>query len=185
MSPIPLDGIVGTRPNFMKMAPLARALAEEGTFQLRLIHTGQHYDEQMSDVFFRQLGLPAAEINFGVAAGSHGAQTARILESYETLLMRGEKPRGIIVVGDVTSTMACALAAAKLHLPVAHVEAGLRSGDRSMPEEINRIVTDALAELLFVSDPAGLIHLAREGQPPERIFWVGNLMIDTLFHELP
>jgi UDP-N-acetylglucosamine 2-epimerase (non-hydrolysing) len=185
MSGIPLDGIVGTRPNMMKMAPLARALAEDGTFALRLVHTGQHYDEQMSDVFFNELGMPVPAANFRVGPGNPGAQTARILERYEELLLAGEKPRGVIVVGDVTSTMACALAAVKQGVPIAHVEAGLRSGDRQMPEEINRIVTDAVADLLFVSDPEGLIHLAREGQPREKIRLVGNIMMDSLFRELP
>jgi UDP-N-acetylglucosamine 2-epimerase (non-hydrolysing) len=185
MSKIALDGIVGTRPNMMKMAPLARALAEEGTFALRLVHTGQHYDEQMSNVFFHELGLPVPAANFRVGPGNPGAQTARILESYEHLLLSSAKPRGVIVVGDVTSTMACALAAAKQSVPVAHVEAGLRSGDRQMPEEINRIVTDAVSDLLFVSDPEGLMHLAREGQAREKIRLVGNVMMDSLFRELP
>ncbi len=185
MSNILLDGIVGARPNMMKMAPLARALAADGTFNLRLIHTGQHYDEQMSDVFFTELGLPKPAFNLKVGSGSHGAQTARILEGYEQILLSEKRPRGVIVVGDVTSTMACTLAAAKLCLPVAHVEAGLRSGDRTMPEEINRIVTDALADVLLVSDPEGLMHLAREGQPREKITLVGNIMMDTLHRELP
>jgi UDP-N-acetylglucosamine 2-epimerase (non-hydrolysing) len=184
MGTILIDAIVGTRPNMMKIAPLARAISADGGFHLRLIHTGQHYDEQMSAVFFRELGLPAPSFNLRVGPGHHGAQTARILESYERILLMEERPRGVIVVGDVTSTLACALAAAKLNIPVAHVEAGLRSGDRSMPEEMNRIVTDALSDLLFVSDPEGLINLAREGHGREKIHLVGNVMIDTLFNEL-
>jgi UDP-N-acetylglucosamine 2-epimerase (non-hydrolysing) len=180
-----IDGIIGARPNMMKMAPLARALAADGTFKLRLIHTGQHYDEQMSDIFLRELGLPAPDFNLGVGSGSQGAQTAHIIEAYEKLLLAGERPRGVIVVGDVNSTMACALAAAKLGMPIAHVEAGLRSGDRTMPEEINRIVTDTLSDLLFVSEPSGLINLAREGVDPRKIHFVGNIMIDTLVAELP
>jgi UDP-N-acetylglucosamine 2-epimerase (non-hydrolysing) len=180
-----VDGIVGARPNMMKMAALARALSADGTFDLRLIHTGQHYDARMSDVFFRELGLPEPAINLHVGSGSQGAQTARVLTEYEKVLLEGPRPRGVLVVGDVTSTMACTLAAAKLQIPVAHVEAGLRSGDRTMPEEINRIVTDALAEVLLVSDPDGIAHLAREGHAPDRIHFVGNVMIDTLYRELP
>ncbi len=185
MKRIPVDGIIGTRPNMIKMAPLARALAADGTFGLRLIHTGQHYDEAMSGAFLRELGMPAPDVNLAVGSGSQGEQTARILESYERLLLSDPKPRGVIVVGDVTSTMACALAAAKLNVPVAHVEAGLRSGDRTMPEEINRIVTDSLSDLLFVSDPDGLFHLAKEGHPRERMWLVGNIMMDALYQQLP
>lgn len=179
-----LHGVVGTRPNMMKMASLARALAEDGTFELRLVHTGQHYDERMSGVFFDELGLPEPAHRLGSGSGSQGAQTARILTAYEEVLL-AERPRGVVVVGDVTSTMACALAAAKLGVSVAHVEAGLRSGDRAMPEEINRVVTDALADLLLVSDPDGLGHLAREGRPREAVRYVGNVMVDTLLRELP
>ena len=169
----------------MKMAPLARALAADGTFKLRLIHTGQHYDAQMSGNFLKELGLPEPDHNLGVGSATQGAQTARILEAYEKLLLEGERPRGVIAVGDVNSTMACALAASKLRIPIAHVEAGLRSGDRTMPEEINRIVTDTLSDLLFVSEPSGLINLAREGVDPRKIHFVGNIMIDTLTAELP
>jgi len=180
-----LDGIVGARPNMMKMAALARAVEKDGTFHLRLIHTGQHYDECMSGVFFDELELPEPSFNLEVGPGSHGVQTARILEGYENILLTEERPRGVVVVGDVNSTVACTLAAVKLGVPVAHVEAGLRSGDRTMPEEINRIVTDALSDLLFVSEPAGLVHLAKEGRPREIIHFVGNIMMDTLFHTLP
>lgn len=180
-----LDAIVGARPNMIKMAPLARALAEDGTFRLRLIHTGQHYDDRMSHSFFRELGLPEPEINLEVGPGHQGAQTARILERYEQVLLAAQRPRGVIVIGDVNSTMACSLAAAKLGVPIAHIEAGLRSGDRSMPEEVNRIVTDTLSELLFVSDPEGLIHLAREGHDPDQLRYVGNIVMDTYFRELP
>jgi UDP-N-acetylglucosamine 2-epimerase (non-hydrolysing) len=185
MANIFVDGIVGTRPNMMKMAPLARAIESDGAFRLRLIHTGQHYDQRMSEVFFTELGLPAPAFNLKVGSGTHGEQTARILEGYEKILLTEEKPRGVVVVGDVTSTMACALAAVKLGIPVAHVEAGLRSGDRTMPEEINRIVTDALSDILLVSDPDGLVNLAREGQPKEKIAFVGNILMDSLFRELP
>lgn len=185
MTPILIDGIVGARPNLMKIAPLARAIAQDGTFVLRLIHTGQHYDPNLSQVFFSELGIAPPEHNLQVGSGSQTLQTARIMEGYENVLVRSGVPRGVIVVGDVTSTLACSLVAAKLGLPVAHVEAGLRSGDRSMPEEINRIVTDGLADPLFVSDPEGLIHLAREGHAPTSIHLVGNVMIDTLMRELP
>lgn len=169
----------------MKMAPLAAALARDGTFQLRLIHTGQHYHDKLSDVFFDELGIPAPTHNLNVGSSPQGEQTARILTAYEAVLLNGEAPAGVIVVGDVTSTMACALAAAKLNIPVAHVEAGLRSFDRTMPEEVNRVVTDALSDLLFVSDPDGLLNLAREGAAREKVHFVGNIMADTLYRELP
>ncbi len=180
-----LHGIVGARPNMMKMAPLARAVDRDGRFELRVIHTGQHYDELMSDVFFREFGLPAPAFNLGVGSGSQGDQTAKIVSAYESILLKNERPDGVVVVGDVTSTMACTLAAVKLGIPVAHVEAGLRSGDRSMPEEINRIVTDSLSSLLLVSEPDGLINLAREGHDQRSIRLVGNVMVDTLMRELP
>src|SRR5438876_418765 len=162
MSRVLLDGIVGARPNMMKMAALARALADDGTFDLRLIHTGQHYDQRLSDVFFRELGLPQPAYDLNVGPGSHGAQTARIIEAYERMLMQNGKPYGVIVVGDVTSTLACSLVAVKLYVPIAHVEAGLRSDDRRMPEEVYRVVTDTRSDLLFVSDPAGVTNLVRE-----------------------
>lgn len=181
-----IDGIVGARPNLMKMAPLARAIAEDGTFVLRLIHTGQHYDAALSGTFFADLGLPPPGLNLDVGSGPQGEQTARILAGYERCLLKsGSMPRGVLVVGDVNSTLACSLAAAKLGIPVAHIEAGLRSGDRAMPEELNRILTDALADLLFVSEPSGLANLIREGRPAERSWLVGNVMVDTLLRELP
>ncbi|HXX94844.1 MAG TPA: UDP-N-acetylglucosamine 2-epimerase (non-hydrolyzing) [Planctomycetota bacterium] len=177
-----IDVVAGARPNFMKVAPLLRELAARGgPLQGRLVHTGQHYDEGMSEVFFRQLGIPEPEVRLGAGSGTHGEQTAKILSSYERHLM-GSRPRGVVVVGDVNSTLACSLAAAKLGIPVAHVEAGLRSFDRRMPEEINRVVTDAIADLLLVSEPVGLENLAREGVPKERVHFVGNLMIDSLEH---
>ncbi len=181
-----VDVVAGARPNFMKVAPILRALAtSEGPLQGRLVHTGQHYDEGMSEVFFRQLGIPAPAVDLGVGSGSHGAQTARVLEAYERHLLESRpQPCGVVVVGDVNSTLACALAAVKLGIPTAHVEAGLRSFDRSMPEEINRLATDAIVDLLFVSEPQGEVNLHREGIPPERIRYVGNVMIDTLETEL-
>ena len=182
----PLILVAGARPNFMKVAPVLRALASrEHHFLPALVHTGQHYDEGMSDIFFRQLGIPEPDVHLGVGSGSHGAQTGRILAAFEQYLIASSpRPRGVVVVGDVNSTMACALAAVKLGIPVAHVEAGLRSFDRSMPEEINRVVTDAVADLLLVSEPAGEENLHREGIPAQRIRYTGNVMIDTLAREL-
>jgi UDP-N-acetylglucosamine 2-epimerase (non-hydrolysing) len=181
--------IVGARPNFMKMAPLLRALATYPQVCPVLIHTGQHYDENLSDIFFEQLGMRAPDVHLEVGSGTHGSQTARVLERIEEVLRRGPPGAGrydrVVVVGDVNSTMAATLAAVKLGVPVAHVEAGLRSFDRSMPEEINRIVTDALADMLFVSEPAGIDNLCREGQPRAHVHLVGNVMIDTLLRLLP
>jgi UDP-N-acetylglucosamine 2-epimerase (non-hydrolysing) len=152
----------------------------------RLVHTGQHYDEGMSAVFFRDLGIREPDVHLGVGSGTHGQQTARILAAYEEhLLASSPRPAAVVVVGDVNSTMACSLAAVKLGIPVAHVEAGLRSFDRTMPEEINRLVTDTLGDLLLVSEPAGEENLRREGIADGRIRYVGNVMIDTLVHELP
>lgn len=182
---IHLDAIVGTRPNFIKLAPLVREFARQPWAKLRIVHTGQHYDRRMSGVFFTQLGIPEPDVNLQVGAGHQGAQTATIMERYESLVLENKRPHGVIVFGDVTSTLACALVAAKLCIPIAHVEAGLRSGDRSMPEEINRIVTDAVSDILLVSDPSGLVNLAQEGHAKEQIAFVGNIMVDTLVHELP
>ncbi|MGQ9914628.1 MAG: non-hydrolyzing UDP-N-acetylglucosamine 2-epimerase [Thermogutta sp.] len=181
--------VVGARPNFMKMAPLLRALEKYDDVRTLLIHTGQHYDPQLSDVFFEDLEMRRPDIHLGVGSGTHGRQTALILEAVEKLLIEakaeGRPVDRMIVVGDVNSTMAASLAAAKLLIPVAHVEAGLRSFDRTMPEEINRIVTDAIADLLFVSEPSGVENLRREGRPLEQIHLVGNVMIDTLRSLLP
>ena len=181
-----LDIVAGARPNFIKIAPILRALPRRPELAARLVHTGQHYDEGMSEVFFRELGIRAPDVHLGVGSGSHGAQTARVLATFEEHLQRAvPRSAGVVVVGDVNSTVACTLAAVKLGIPAAHVEAGLRSFDRSMPEEINRIVTDAICDLLLVSEPAGLANLAREGVPDEKVRYVGNVMIDTLAHELP
>lgn len=179
-----IDCIVGARPNFMKMAPLLRALEASCGVKTCLVHTGQHYDASMSDVFFEQLGIRKPDVSLEVGSDSHARQTARILERYEEHLLK-TRPAGVIVVGDVNSTLACTLAAAKLVIPVAHVEAGLRSFDRTMPEEVNRIVTDALAELLLVTEESGRKNLLHEGVAKEKIHLVGNLMIDTLMRELP
>jgi UDP-N-acetylglucosamine 2-epimerase (non-hydrolysing) len=183
----PVVFVAGARPNFMKVAPMLRAMtAAAAPFERVLVHTGQHYDAAMSDVFFRELGMPAPDVHLNAGSGSHGAQTARVLASFEEYLLGcSALPRGVVVVGDVNSTMACALAAVKLGVPVAHVEAGLRSFDRAMPEEINRVVTDAICDLLLTSERAGDTNLAREGIPPERVRFVGNVMIDTLVHQLP
>jgi UDP-N-acetylglucosamine 2-epimerase (non-hydrolysing) len=181
-----IDLVAGARPNFMKVAPVLRAMPSPGPLVPRLVHTGQHYDEGMSAVFFRDLGIAEPDVYLGVGSGTHGQQTARILAAYEEhLLSASPRPAAVVVVGDVNSTMACTLAAVKLGIPVAHVEAGLRSFDRTMPEEINRLVTDTLADLLLVSEPAGEKNLRREGMAEERIRYVGNVMIDTLVRELP
>jgi UDP-N-acetylglucosamine 2-epimerase (non-hydrolysing) len=181
--------VVGARPNFMKMAPLLRALERYPVIRPVLIHTGQHYDPSLSDVFFEELGIRRPDAFLDAGSGKQGAQTARVLERCEAVLEAGpsdgEVYDGVVVVGDVNSTMAAALAAAKLGIRVAHVEAGLRSFDRSMPEEINRIVTDSVSELLFVSEPAGLDNLHREGHDGNHVHLAGNTMIDTLLWLLP
>ncbi len=170
--------VVGARPNFMKAAPVLAALDELAVNQ-RLIHTGQHYDDALSEIFFRQLNLPHPDVNLGIGSGSHGAQTGALLMALEEILVQ-LKPALVVVYGDVNSTLAAALAAAKLARPVAHVEAGLRSFDDTMPEEINRRLTDSLAHLLFTTSPEAIGHLGREGVPSDRVHFVGNPMIDTL-----
>jgi UDP-N-acetylglucosamine 2-epimerase (non-hydrolysing) len=165
------------------MAPVVLQAKDRGLSQV-LVHTGQHYDPQLSAVFFDDLGMPQPDIHLGVGSGSHAAQTARIMVAFEKVCVE-HMPRLVIVAGDVNSTLACALTAAKLHIPVAHVEAGLRSGDRSMPEEINRILTDHLAELLFITEKSGKENLEREGIAPEKMHFVGNSMIDSLQMHLP
>jgi UDP-N-acetylglucosamine 2-epimerase (non-hydrolysing) len=176
----PVFLIVGARPNLVKAAALVDAHRASGAqWELRLVHTGQHYDDRLSLCFFEQLGLPAPFVNLGIGAGSITVQTARILERLETLF-GAERPAGVVVVGDVTSTFAAALTAKRLAIPVAHVEAGLRSFDDAMPEEINRRLTDALSDLLFVTEPSAITNLRREGVNPSRVHFVGNPMIDTL-----
>jgi UDP-N-acetylglucosamine 2-epimerase (non-hydrolysing) len=171
--------VAGARPNFMKIAPLLRELRSRPAFETCLVHTGQHYDAAMSEGFFRDLGIPEPDLNLGVGSGSHGAQTAQVLQKMEGILEE-RRPDALVVVGDVNSTLAASLAAVKLGIPVAHVEAGLRSFDRTMPEEINRLLTDAISDWLFVTEPAGEENLRREGVPAERIHFSGNVMIDTL-----
>ena len=171
--------VVGARPNLMKVAPLIEEMKRHHDITWSLLHTGQHYDDQMSRIFFTDLGLPEPDIYLGVGSGSHAEQTARVMLAFEKVLL-DRKPDLVIVVGDVNSTMACAITAAKLWIPVAHVEAGLRSFDRRMPEEINRVVTDALSDLLFTTCRDANENLIREGISPDKIFFVGNVMIDTL-----
>jgi UDP-N-acetylglucosamine 2-epimerase (non-hydrolysing) len=174
--------VVGARPNFMKAGPVLHALREHGggrSFDVKLVNTGQHYDERMAGSFLRELGFPAPDADLEVGSGSHGRQTAQVLERFEEWLLANPQDL-VIVAGDVNSTLAAALAAVKLGVPVAHVEAGLRSSDREMPEELNRLATDALASLLFVTEPSGVENLRREGARMERVAFVGNTMIDTL-----
>jgi UDP-N-acetylglucosamine 2-epimerase (non-hydrolysing) len=171
--------VAGARPNFMKIAPLMWELRQRGGVESFLVHTGQHYDERMSKLFFEQLHIPRPDVDLGVGSGSHAAQTAEVMKRFEPVLLE-QKPDAVLVVGDVNSTLACALTAVKLGVPVAHVEAGLRSFDRTMPEEINRILTDSISRWLFVTERSGVVNLAREGVPGERVFLVGNVMIDTL-----
>lgn len=171
--------VVGARPNFMKVGPLHRALDERDNMESLIVHTGQHYDEEMSDIFFEQLELPKPDRYLGVGSASHAVQTARIMTAFEEVV-KDVNPDLVNVVGDVNSTVACSLVATKMHIPVTHVEAGLRSGDRWMPEEINRIVTDAIADLLFVTEQSGVDNLRQEGVPEEKIAFVGNVMIDSL-----
>ena len=171
--------VVGARPNFMKIAPIMREMQKHGGFDPVLLHTGQHYDDAMSQVFFEDLKIPKPDINLGVGSGTHAQQTAKIMVEFEKILA-DMRPDLVLVVGDVNSTLACSVVAAKMLVPVAHVEAGLRSFDRTMPEEINRLVTDALSTLLFTTSRDANENLLREGHTPEQIYFVGNVMIDTL-----
>ena len=172
-------GVAGARPNFMKIGPVARALEAYDDVEFRLVHTGQHYDERMSKVFFEELALPRPHTDLGVGSGTHSEQTAGVMLAFEPLCVEW-KPHMIVVVGDVNSTVACALVGAKLGIPVAHVESGLRSFDLSMPEEINRMVTDRLSRLLLTTEASANENLAREGVPDDHVHFVGNVMIDTL-----
>jgi len=171
--------IVGARPNFMKVAPLHRAFLQHPGVTSKVIHTGQHYDERMSTIFFDQLELPKPDYYLGVGSGSHAVITAKIMMEFEKIV-ETEKPDLVLVVGDVNSTLACALVTKKLNIKLAHVEAGLRSGDREMPEELNRIMTDCISDYLFVTEQSGMINLAKENVPDEKVFFVGNVMIDSL-----
>ena len=189
MRPLKLLIIAGARPNFMKIAPLIKAITahndrgDEPEIRRQLVHTGQHYDEKMSGIFFGELGIPAPDINLEVGSGSHAAQTANIMARFEPIC-QSEAPDWVVVVGDVNSTMACTLVCAKMGIKVAHLEAGLRSFDRSMPEEINRIVTDSLADLLLTPSADANENLQREGVPVHKIKLVGNIMIDTVVENI-
>ena len=176
--------IVGARPNFMKMAPIIAALKKRVGVQQILVHTGQHYDAKMSDVFFQDLGMPDPDVHLGVGSGSHAQQTAKVMVEIEPVLLR-EKPDVVMVAGDVNSTIAVALVAAKLGLAIGHVESGLRSRDWTMPEEVNRVLTDRLSDLLFTPSRDGDENLAKEGIDPARVHFVGNVMIDSLRAALP
>lgn len=174
--------VAGARPNFMKIAPIIRALRDDGRLSWQLVHTGQHYDRNMSGVFFEELGIPSPDISLNCGGGSHAGQTARVMEAFETQLS-SDPADLVLVVGDVNSTMACTIVAKKANIPVAHVEAGLRSGDMTMPEEVNRIVTDAVSDWFFVTEPSGVENLLREGHPPDRIKHVGHVMVDNLLYQ--
>ena len=175
--------VAGARPNFMKIAPILRAMAETPALTPVLVHTGQHYDKEMSDSFFRDLDIPAPDVHLGTGSGTHAEQTGRIMVAFETLCAE-HRPDWVIVVGDVNSTLACAVVAKKAGVRVAHVEAGLRSRDMAMPEEINRMVTDSITDLFFVTEESGVDNLLAEGKPAERIFLVGHVMVDNLLHQL-
>jgi UDP-N-acetylglucosamine 2-epimerase (non-hydrolysing) len=179
-----IANIVGARPNLPKIAPLIREMQRHPEIEPILIHTGQHYDENLSKIFFTQMGIPEPHLNLGVGSGTHAEQTAKILSQIEPILLK-QRPDLVLVVGDVNSTVAVSLAAVKIGIPVAHVEAGLRSFDRSMPEEINRVLTDALASYLFATEVDAVDNLLREGRPREFIHLVGNVMIDSLLYFLP
>lgn len=173
--------VAGARPNFIKIAPLMKEFNKFRDYcNVKLVHTGQHYDYEMSEVFFRNLNIPKPDIYLNIGPGSHAMQTAKIMTAFEEVVLK-EKPALVVVVGDVNSTLACSLVASKLNIKIAHVEAGLRSFDRTMPEEINRIVTDSISDYLFVSETSGIKNLRREGVNSEKVHFVGNIMIDTLF----
>jgi len=171
--------VVGARPNYMKVAPIYKAIAQRGLLSQVVVHTGQHYGAQMSDVFFSDLGIPSPDLHLNVGSASHAEQTARVMIAMEKVCLE-QKPDLVSVVGDVNSTVATALVASKLNIPLAHVEAGLRSGDRRMPEEINRLVVDRIADLLLTPSPDGDVNLLREGVDKDRIHFVGNVMIDSM-----
>ncbi|GAB3432925.1 UDP-N-acetylglucosamine 2-epimerase (non-hydrolyzing) [Massilia solisilvae] len=174
--------VAGARPNFMKIAPIVRALQAQDRLTFKIIHTGQHYDRDMNDVFFEELGIPQPDVFMAAGGGSHAHQTARIMVGFEELCT-AERPGAVLVVGDVNSTLACSIVAKKLNIPVAHVEAGLRSGDMAMPEEINRLVTDSISDWFFVTEPSAVEHLRREGKPEAAIHYVGHVMVDNVLFQ--
>lgn len=183
MGNLKIINVVGARPNFIKIAPIIAEYRAYPDIKPILVHTGQHYDEKMSDLFFRQIGIPEPNINLEVGSASHAVQTAEIMKSFEPVVLQN-KPDAVLVVGDVNSTISCGLVAAKLGIKLIHVEAGLRSFDRSMPEEINRILTDSISNLLFCTEQSGVDNLLKENISGEKIFLVGNVMIDTLIGNL-
>ena len=174
--------VAGARPNFMKIAPIVRALQAHGGMAFKIIHTGQHYDREMNEVFFEELGIPQPDVFMGAGGGTHAQQTAKIMVAFEELC-QAERPDCVLVVGDVNSTLACSIVAKKLCIPVAHVEAGLRSGDLAMPEEINRLVTDAITDWFFVTEPSGRDNLLNEGKPASAVHYVGHVMVDNLLFQ--
>lgn len=174
--------IAGARPNFMKIAPLVRALQHDGRLRYELIHTGQHFDREMNDIFFEELGIPEPNKRLGCGGGSQAEQTGKIMVAYEAHVLES-RADCCVVVGDVTSTLACALVAKKAQIPVAHVEAGLRSGDLRMPEEVNRLVTDSITDWFFITEPSGREHLLREGKPTQVLYDVGHVMVDNLLYQ--
>ncbi|SCY23958.1 non-hydrolyzing UDP-N-acetylglucosamine 2-epimerase [Nitrosospira sp. Nsp13] len=174
--------VAGARPNFMKIAPIVRALQAHGGLAFKIIHTGQHYDRDMNDVFFEELGIPQPDVFMAAGGGSHSQQTSKIMIAFEELCQI-ERPDAVLVVGDVNSTLACSIAAKKLDIPVGHVEAGLRSGDMTMPEEINRLVTDSISDWFFVTEPSGIVHLKKEGKSDSAIHYVGHVMVDNLLYQ--
>lgn len=174
--------VAGARPNFMKIAPIVRALQAQDALTYKIIHTGQHYDREMNDVFFEELGIPQPDVFMAAGGGSHAQQTAKIMLGFEELC-QNERPAAVLVVGDVNSTLACSIVAKKLNIPVAHVEAGLRSGDMAMPEEINRLVTDSISDWFFVTEPSAVEHLRREGKPEAAIHYVGHVMVDNVLYQ--
>ncbi len=175
--------VAGARPNFMKIAPIVRALqARADRFEFRIVHTGQHYDREMSDVFFDELGIPKPDYHLEAGGGSHATQTAKIMVAFEEICQQA-RPDCVLVVGDVNSTLACSIDAKKLNIPVVHVEAGLRSGDMRMPEEINRLVTDSISDWFFCTEPSGVDNLLREGKSRDVVFNVGHVMVDNLLYQ--
>jgi UDP-N-acetylglucosamine 2-epimerase (non-hydrolysing) len=174
--------VAGARPNFMKIAPIVRALQAQDALSFKIIHTGQHYDREMNDVFFEELGIPQPDVFMAAGGGSHAQQTAKIMVGFEELCT-AERPAAVLVVGDVNSTLACSIVAKKLNIPVAHVEAGLRSGDMAMPEEINRLVTDSISDWFFVTEPSAVQHLRREGKSEDKIHYVGHVMVDNVLYQ--
>jgi UDP-N-acetylglucosamine 2-epimerase (non-hydrolysing) len=178
--------VAGARPNFMKIAPIVRALQAQppgpDALSFKIVHTGQHYDRDMNEVFFEELGIPQPDVFMAAGGGSHAEQTAKIMIGFEALC-GGERPDAVLVVGDVNSTLACSIVAKKMNIPVAHVEAGLRSGDMSMPEEINRLVTDSISDWFFVTEPSAVTHLRREGKAEAAIHYVGHVMVDNVLYQ--